>query len=224
MSTLFKRINMVINASVNDVIDKVEDPERMIKQMIREMEENIALAKEGVIDAIASEKRLERELEKQREQSKNWNAKAELALKNSNEELARSALARKKESDGILNNLESSWQSAANTSERLKTQLRALEEKLKETQHKRSMLVARQRASEARQHMHGTLDRLDAGLDAHAEFSRMEDKVAEMEARTEAWEALNNPTDPLEETFEALENDTDINEELAALKRKMELA
>ncbi|MGH9895421.1 MAG: PspA/IM30 family protein, partial [bacterium] len=63
MVSIFKRINDVISANLNDLVDRVEDPERMVKQIIREMEDNIRISKEGVIEAIASEKRLERELE-----------------------------------------------------------------------------------------------------------------------------------------------------------------
>jgi phage shock protein A len=71
MANLFKRISDLISANINDLIDRVEDPERMIKQIIREMEESITMAKEGVIQAIASEKQLQKELEHHRHQSRN---------------------------------------------------------------------------------------------------------------------------------------------------------
>ena len=96
MTNIFKRINDVINANINDLIDKVEDPERMIKQIIREMEDNIRYSKEGVITAIASEKRLFREVEQHRAKYEQWQNKAEIAIKNNNEELARAALGQKK--------------------------------------------------------------------------------------------------------------------------------
>ncbi len=63
MTNIFKRINDVLSANINDLIDRVEDPERMVKQIIREMEDNILRAREGVVDAIASEKKLQKELE-----------------------------------------------------------------------------------------------------------------------------------------------------------------
>ena len=80
MTNIFKRINDIISANINDLIDRVEDPGRMIKQIIREMEENIHQAKEGVIEAIASEKRLQKELEANRVQSEDWLKKAEDAF------------------------------------------------------------------------------------------------------------------------------------------------
>ena len=76
MANLFKRISDVIAANLNDLVDRVEDPERMIKQLIREMEENIASAREGVIDAVASEKQLAKELEHQRRQAEDWQQRA----------------------------------------------------------------------------------------------------------------------------------------------------
>ena len=88
MSSIFKRVSDIINANLNDLLDRMEDPERIIKQIIREMEDNIRQAKEGVINAIASEKQLFRELEKHRKHSGEWLAKAETALKADKKNLA----------------------------------------------------------------------------------------------------------------------------------------
>jgi phage shock protein A len=221
MANMFKRISDVISANLNDLIDRVEDPERMIKQIIREMEENISKAKEGVIEAIASEKQLQKDLEQHRRQSSEWQKKAEEALQVDKEELARAALIRKKEHDNIIKALEPSWEAAKNTSERLKTQLHALEAKLEEARRKRSTLVARHRAAEARQHMDKTLANFQAGRDAQANFARMEDKVTEMEARVEAAAELQSDASQLEKDFLAMEVEQEVDNELAALKRKV---
>ena len=221
MSRLFKRINDIINASVNDLVDKLEDPERMIKQIIREMEENIGQAKEGVLSAITSEKQLLHELEAQRKQSAQWLSKAESALQQSNDSLARAALERKREFDGVIGTLEPAWQSAKGTSDRLKSQLRQLEAKLDEAKRKRTTLLARQHAAEAQQQMSGTLETFRSGIDAQDRFGRMEDKVAIMEARTEALSELNDEATPLETEIERLEIDQAIDAEMAALKASM---
>ncbi len=186
MASIFKRISDVISANLNDLIDRVEDPERMIKQIIREMEENISKAKEGVIEAIASEKQLQKDLEQHRRQSSEWQKKAEEALQVDKEELARAALIRKKEHDNIIKALEPSWEAAKNTSERLKT-----------------------------------LANFQAGLDAQANFARMEDKVTEMEARVEAAAELHSDASQLEKDFLAMEVEQEVDNELAALKRKV---
>lgn len=221
MSHIFKRISDVISANINDLLDKVEDPERMIKEVIREMEENISRAREGVIESIASEKQLKKELTSNQEQVSKWLAKAETALQKGNEEMARSALARKKEHDNIINVLEPSWQSAKNTSDRLKTQLKALEAKLEEARRKRSSLSARQHAAEARQQMDKTLSNFEAGINAQTKFQRMEDRVMEMEARTEAMEELRGEATQLEEDFLNMEMQDEIEQELQNLKNKV---
>lgn len=218
MVSIFKRINDVISANLNDLVDRVEDPERMVKQIIREMEDNIRISKEGVIEAIASEKRLERELELNRKQCEDWGQKAEQAVRNGSEELARAALVRKREHADVCNALEPSWQAATKTSERLKTQLRALEAKLEEARRKRGTLVARQRAAEAR----GTFAAFDAGIAAQASFSRMEDKVAEMEACTAALDELSDDRSRLERDFLEMEVRVEVEDELAALKKKVQ--
>jgi phage shock protein A len=221
MSNIFKRINDVISANINDLIDRVEDPERMIKQIIREMEDNINRAKESVVDAIASEKQLLKELENNRKLAAEWLSKAETALQNGNEELARAALARKKEHDSICKALEPSWQSAKNTSENLKAQLRALEAKLEEARRKRSSLAARQHAAEARQQMDRTLSNFEAGIRAQTQFERMEDRVASMEARTEAILELRDDRSQLEKDFLDMEINAEIDQELLSLKAKI---
>jgi phage shock protein A len=221
MTNIFKRLNDIISANINDLIDRVEDPERMIKQIIREMEENIARAKDGVIDAIASEKQLFKDLDSQRRQSAEWLKKAEGALEAGQEDMARVALTRKKEHDNIIKALEPSWESAKATSERLKTQLHAIEAKLEEAKRKRSTLVARQRAVQAREAMDDTLSHFQAGIDAHANFGRMEDKVAAMEARVEAMDELRSDSSRVEKDFLAMETEREVDNELAALKKKV---
>lgn len=219
MAHLFKRISDVIAANLNDLVDRVEDPERMIKQLIREMEENISNAREGVIDAVASEKQLAKELDSQRRQAEEWHQRARLALESGNETLAREALTRKKEHDGIAVSLDMSWQSARRTGERLKSQLRALEAKLEEARLKKGSLVARQRAAQARAQMDQVQDRFQTGLDLNHSFGRMADKVGEMEARMEAREELYGEYSQIEREFLKMETNSEVEAELAALKR-----
>jgi phage shock protein A len=223
MPSIFQRISDVISANINDLIDRVEDPERMVKQIIREMEAHISTAKQGVLDAIASEKMLQKDLEHQRRQSEAWGSKAESALRNGKEDLARAALSRKKEHDRIASTLEPAWETARDTSARLKEQLRALEAKLEDARRRRSTLVVRQRAAEARHQMDRTLEHLQAGLEAHTTFGRMEDRVAEIEARTEAMAELHDDASRLERDLRDMALETEVEDELAALKKKLDM-
>ena len=221
MANLFKRISDVLTANLNDLVDRVEDPERMIKQLIREMEENVNSAREGVIDALASEKQLAKELDSQRRQAEDWYNRARRALETGNETLAREALLRKKEHDSIVANLQASWESARRTSERLKAQLRALETKLEEARLKKSSLVARQRAAQAREQMDKVTDRFQVGLDLNNSFGRMADKVGEMEARMEARAEVYGDYSPAEREFLQMEVDAEVEAELAVLKKEV---
>lgn len=220
MTNIFRRINDVINANINDLIDKVEDPEQMIKQIIREMEENIRYSKEGVITAIASEKRLFREVEQHQSKCDEWQEKAETAIKNNNEELARAALGQKKEHEKLHNRIEPMWRAAARTSNDLKHQLKQLEDKLADAKRKRSSLIARQRAAQAQVHMINTSIDFDAHLLSQDNFNRMEDKVMEMEARAQARSELEGQHSIQEEIFIEMEIEAEINSEMNELKKK----
>lgn len=222
MANLFKRISDVLTANLNDLVDRVEDPERMIKQLIREMEENVNSAREGVIDALASEKQLAKELDNQRRQSDEWYNRARRAMENGNETLAREALLRKKEHDDLAGNLQGSWQSAKRTSERLKAQLRALEGKLEEARLKKGSLVARQRAAQAREQMDRVSDRFQTGLDLNHSFDRMSGKVDEMEAKMEARAELYGDYSQVEREFMKMEIDNEVETELAILRQEIE--
>ncbi len=221
MLKIFQRINDVMTANINDLIDRVEDPERMVKQIIREMEEHIRASKQGVLDAMTSEKKLRKEVEHHRQQSETWRQQAEDALRDGEENLARSALARKKEHDHILVTLEPSWEAAQHTSDQLQAQLRGLETKLAEAKRRRSTLTARQRVAEASYQMDRTLDHLQDGLDAHRKLDRMEERVADMEARAEAMAELNEGASRLKRDLRARKIEKEMDDEFEALKRQI---
>jgi len=220
MASIFRRINDVINANINDLIDKVEDPERMIKQIIREMEDNIVHAKEGVIIAIASEKRLFRELEQSRQQCDAWQTKAETAMTHNNEALARSALLQKKEYEKIINRVEPMWASAARSSEQLKHQLKQLGNKLNDAKRKKGSLIARQRAAQTQAYMQDADTDFGEQLAAQDNFNRMEDKVLEMEARVQARSELDSLTNSDEDAYIEMAVESEIDAEMDALKRQ----
>ncbi len=223
MANIFKRINNVISANINNLVDRVEDPERMIIQIIREMENNINRAKEGVIDAIASEKQLAGEMEYHSQCSKKWHTKAEAALRKKNEDLAREALALKKDHEKIAGEIEILWKAANDTSKSLKAQLRTLENKLADARRKRSVLVARKRAAEARESMHNiTRNNFQKDQDVRDKFIRMEDRVLDIETRTQAIAELNDPDAELDMKILKLETDTEVESELEALKAKVD--
>lgn len=222
MATLIQRLNDLLKANLHHLIDQAEEPELMLEQIIREMEDNIREAKLGLVRAISSEKQLCNQLQEHRSKSSTWTNKAEYALRQGQEELAKMALLRKFDHDRIAEGLESSWLTARNTCERLKAQLKALEAKKAETCRRRTVLVARQRAARAQQSLSKTLISFQEGLETHMKFARMEDRVAEAEAQAQAMAEVIDENMPLEREFLDLETKMKIAEELAALKKKIQ--
>jgi phage shock protein A len=207
---------------MNDLLDKIEDPERMLKQLVIDMENNIADVKSSVLEAIASEKRLAYEVEKQQKQAALWTEKASLALTQNEETLARAALARKQTITQNLLELEPAWQMAQASSERLKTRLRELEQALTEAQHKRAALVARQRAAESQQALQNTATHFRHNLDSKTRLARMSEQVADMEAHSAALSELDGENNSLEKDFERMKTDKAVDDELATLKAALD--
>jgi phage shock protein A len=218
--SIFTRVSDIINANVSDMLDRAEDPEKMVKMLIFEMEEQIATAREGVAKAIAGEKKLEANLQKNRSSADEWFAKAEAAVARDDEQLARKCLARKKEHERIADSLQPQWESARRTSDVLKSDLRRMEEKLDEAIRRRDSLIARQMAAEAQREVQGvapTINRVQRSFD---KFDRMERKVEGMEAEAAAYAELSEYSTDLDREVERSQRDAEVEIELTMLKQK----
>ncbi len=216
----FSRVSDIINANVSDMLDRAEDPEKMVKMLIFEMEEQIGIAREGVAKAIAGEKKLEANLQKNRGLADEWHAKAEAAIARDDEELARKCLARKKEHERIADSLQPQWEAARKTSDSLKSDLRRIEEKLDEAIRRRDSLIARQMAAEACRDVQGvapTMNRVQRNFD---KFDRMERKIEGMEAEAAAYAELSDLSSDLDRDVERSQRDAEVEMELAALKQQ----
>ncbi|GAK54833.1 phage shock protein A, PspA [Candidatus Vecturithrix granuli] len=217
---IFGRLSDILSANVNELIDRAEDPQKMMEQMIREMHEQLRDAKIQVAKAIADEKRLQYQLKQNETQAQNWESKAMLALKKGDENLAKEALKQKKTYDGLAESIRPQWEQQNNMSSKLKDSLRALESKIDEARRKKEILVARQKRAEAQKKVHEVMSGLnDRG--AFAKFDRMEQKVMEIEAQADA--AVELEISSLDDQFKALEASSDVDDELAALKAKLSL-
>jgi phage shock protein A len=217
---IFGRVSDILKANVNELIDKAEDPAKMMDQMIREMQENLREAKIEVAKAIADEKRLQQQLKQNQSQSKNWESKAMLALKKGDERLATEALKQKKTYDGLVTSIQPQWEQQNTLSSKLKDSLRALESKIDEARRKKEILVARQKRAEAQKKIHDVMSGMN-DRSAFATFDRMEQKVMEIEAQADA--AVELEMESLDDQFKALEAGSEVDDELAALKAKMGL-
>jgi phage shock protein A len=219
---IFSRLSDIISANVNALLDKAEDPEKMIVQVVREMEEGLANAKRFAVTAIAAERRLGRELEQNRTQSEFWKSKAREALVLHREDLARRILARKHEHEDLVRNLEIQYADAMETSANVRTVLRALEARLAEARRRQRTFLARHRAAKVYGELH-QLGSCRPNFDsAQAKFEQLENRLADFEDEMTVQAEFNYVLGGLEVETANLEREQAIHHELEALKREIE--
>lgn len=209
---IFHRASDIIAANLNDLIDQFEDPERMLRQAIREMEAAVSSALDGAVQVIASEKLLTRQLETERYAADQWHQRAQQALAAEDEPLARQAVARKLEHQQLAAALADQQAAAIETSQRLRRQVDALRARLAEARRKLAALVARQRAAAARR----TVARHTGGIDVTGfnRFDRMTQRVEQAEAEADALLELSD----LELDWPDVATEAAVDAELAALR------
>lgn len=218
---IFGRIADIFKANVNDALDKMEDPEKMIKQMVIEMQEAIAKATSGLATAMAQEKKLERDYNGYVEQAKGWEAKAMTALNAGNEDLARQALAKKAEADQQAKQYEVMFTQARDTAAKLKTQVEGLKAKLNEAKMKESTLIARNQSAQAQKQIAKQVGNFDASSN-FAKFDKWEEKILKNEAEAQAFTELGaDSSKSLNDEFKLLEKNTQVDDELAKLRAKL---
>ena len=189
---VFKRISDIISANLNDLTEGFEDPERMLKQAVREMEETIAEVTNQTAKAMANETTLSRELERNRAQQQQWQGRAEKAVEEGNDDLARKALARKNEHEKLVAALKDQLEAAQEASASLRCQLAAMKAKLAEGKRNLATLSARKRAADFRKKMETQAAGVVSDVDdsAFAKFDRMKAKVEQAEAEAAAMAEL----------------------------------
>ncbi len=222
---IFKRFSDILKANINDMISKAENPEKMLNQIMIEMNEQLIESKKSVASAIADEKRLERQMKDQLGQAQDWEKKAMLAVRAGKDDLAKEALLRKQEYTGLASQYKEQWESQHAAVEKLKSSLRQLQGKIEEAGRKKNILIARAKRAEAQKQIQKTMGSLsDTG--AFEVFDRMAAKVDKIEAEADAMAELEDFTadGDLEKQFKALEaGDTSTDTMLAELKAKMQI-
>ena len=221
---IFSRLKTLIASNVNDLIGKAEKPEKMLNQLIIEMNEQLIESKKAVAMAIADEKKLEREKDNQYAQSKDWERKAMLAVTNGKDDLAKEALLRKQEYDNSAAEYQKQWEAQKTSVDQLKESLRELQNKIEEAQRKKNLLIARAKRAEAQQKIQDTISTVSGNRSAFEAFDRMSAKVDQMEAMADASKELEDfsKNTSLEKQFKELEkSDSSADAMLLELKEKM---
>lgn len=215
---ILDRVSTILRANINSILDAAEDPEMMLDQIIRDMEDAIRQARGQVAEMIAEEKRLRAEADHNNRLALEWGRKAELAVRKNADDLAREALRREKDYTGNANVYEAQWASQREVVEKLKSDLRALEAKYEAARSNRDALIARHRRAKAQQRITQVSASLSA-LDPTSELNRMEERIRREEALAEAHAELSGES--YDERFEELEADDEIDKRLAELKSRV---
>jgi phage shock protein A len=217
---LLERVSTLIRANLNDLIDKAEDPEKVIKQIILDMQNQLLQVKTQVAIAIADEKLLEKKRKENEDRSNEWLQKAEMAVTKKDDELARAALERHRTCKQIAVSFAEQVQDQKNEVDKLKTALRKLDQKLEEARNKSDMLLARHRRSRANGRAADIRTQM-ADAPAAEGFDRMKDKVLRNEAIAEAKTEMLGESTSIDDRFAAMEKEEEIERMLSDLKAKV---
>jgi phage shock protein A len=215
--SLFDRVSRLIRANVNDAISKAEDPEKVLEQALIDMQDNFVKMKQAVATAIAQQKRTQQQLANNQREAQTWEDRAKLALQKGEEDLARQALTRKKGFADTVNTLQTQLDQQTTQVDALKKNLMMLESKIAEAKAKKDMLKARAQAAKANEQLQSTMNTMSTSS-AMAAFERMEEKVIQLESRSQA--AAELAGSQLESQFAMLES-SDVDLELEAMKLQM---
>ncbi|MGI8501675.1 MAG: PspA/IM30 family protein [Hassallia sp.] len=212
---LMKRIQRVIRANLNSMTGSAEDPEKILEQAVMEMQTNLVQLRQAVAQAIATQKRTERQTAQAKSTVEEWYRRAQLALQANNEPLAREALTKRRAYQETHNALAAQIKQQNSLIVKMKQDMRSLEFQILEAKTKKDMYIARARSAEASYRLQEMLSNSSTTSSLNA-FEQMEEKVLQLEAKSEAIAELDS--DDLLSQFTSLESNNSIDGELGAMK------
>jgi phage shock protein A len=215
---ILDRVGTILRANINDMIDRAEDPEKMVRQLLQDMENQLIQVKTQVAAAIADEQRLKERWQQNEQQAAEWQRKAELAVQKGQDDLAKEALSRRNTFQQTAAGFKEQYEDQARQVEQLKDALDKLESKIQEARTKKDLLIARHRRARAESQIHETMARVDT-TGVMGSFERMEEKVRTQEARAKALGDLDR--DSLDERFTQLEQEDALDDQLKELKAQL---
>ncbi|RUO57849.1 phage shock protein PspA [Pseudidiomarina insulisalsae] len=214
---IFSRFTDIVNSNINALLDKAEDPEKMVRLIIQEMEDTLVEVRSTSARLIAEKKDTERQMTRYQSEVSEWDKKAELALNKDRDDLARLALVEKRKAAEAVSSLETDVERINEHLNRLNEEVGQLQEKLADAKARQKTIIMRQRAASSRLEVK---KRIDSGKidDAMHRFERYEAKIDDLESQVESYD-MGKKT--LRDEFAELEGEDKINDELEAMKARV---
>lgn len=215
---IFSRFTDIVNSNINALLDKAEDPEKMVRLIIQEMEDTLVEVRSASAKTIASKKDVSAQISKYKAQAQDWESKAELALSKEREDLARAALQEKSKCEEAAEALTNEYAVIEEQISKLQDETAQLQEKLADAKARQKTIIMRQKTASSRLEVKKSLDsgKVDSAM---GRFEQYERKIDDLESQVEAYD-LGKKT--LNDEFAELESDGKVDDELAALKKKMQ--
>ncbi|SRR5690554_4969779 len=220
MFKFFKRVKTIVSSELNAMLDKAEDPVKMLDQFMRDMDEDIREAESAVAKQIANEKMLKRKYEDMQANVDKRQSQAERAIEAGDDDLARRALEDKRNFETQAALLKESWDQAVKDTAVLRSKLDEMKREYQEMALKKDTLKARAESAKTRTKMNRTMSNIGSTSSKQG-FERMEEKVLRYEAEAETSEDLSFASRSLDDEFRELDRTSGVDDELAALKKKL---
>lgn len=219
---IFSRISDILRANINDMLDKAEDPEKLVKQIIQDMQKELTKSTQALGKAVASQRMVEKQYRNACAISTSWEQRAKAALKAGDAELAKKALASKVKADEDVSNYREMYETISNQTEAIRSQVEVLKSKMQEAKSKEAMLIARSQMADTTKELAASLGGIDtkSGFD---KLSKMEERIERKEAEAAAFSEIMGGSAKTEEvqTFEELERNAKVDSELERLMAEM---
>ena len=215
--SIFNRLSDIINSNISSLLDKAENPEKMIRMVIQEMEETLVEVRSGTAKVIAEKKTLARRAEQLKKQAQDWESKAELALSKEREDLAKAALLEKSNINSSVEITERDLAKLDGTLDKLSTEIEQLQAKLNDARARQKTIVMRTTATQSRLNVNRQLHSysIDNAMD---KFEYYEKKIDQMEGQMDS---IHIEKRGLQSEFDELEKQESIDQELEELKTKL---
>jgi len=212
---IFTRFRDIVSSNINAMLDRAEDPEKLIKLMIREMEDTLVELKASCAAVLATARKLQRRLEELQTRKALWHKRAAMAVDKGRDDLARDALAEKKRFAGMIETIQQELTEHDDMARQYQEDIQQLEDKLHTAKEKQRMLIHRHIHARRKKQAQEEIRRVD-NFETIARFEDLENRIERMEAEADLVNYGKKPT--LEEAFDNLGMDDDIEKELASLK------